>query len=87
MVISAVLSGTNDWEAIELFGKNQFQWLGKYGDFQNGTPSDLTLCRLFATIDPDQFGQCFIEWNNRIGGFMGHQFIAIDGQTAQGKLR
>ena len=84
MVISAVLSGTNDWEAIELFGKNQFQWLGKYGDFQNGTPSDLTLCRLFATIDPDQFGQCFIEWNNRIRGFMGHQFIAIDGKRLRG---
>lgn len=37
LVISAVVSGADDWQHIELFGKSQIDWLRKYAPFENST--------------------------------------------------
>lgn len=62
LVISAVLCGANDWDEIELFGKEQEQWLRGYGDFSNGIPSHDTINRVFSRINSAELSRCFTSW-------------------------
>ena len=84
MVISAVVSGTNDWDEIALFGKEKLHWLRKFFPYSNGTPCDTTLSRLFAKIDPDAFSQHFSEWIISLSDLTKGKVIAIDGKTMRG---
>jgi len=47
LVISATVSGCNDWETIEVFGESQLSWLRKYYPFKNGILSHDTISRVF----------------------------------------
>jgi hypothetical protein len=38
LVVSAVLSGADGWEAIEQFGKSKLDWLRKFAPFADGIP-------------------------------------------------
>ncbi|RUT77898.1 transposase family protein, partial [Ancylomarina longa] len=55
LTISAVVSGSDNWESINLFGKSQIDWLRQYRKFENGIPSADTLARVFAVLDPLKF--------------------------------
>ncbi len=39
LVVCAVLSGAEGWEAIEEFGKAKLDWLRKFAPFIHGMPS------------------------------------------------
>ena len=39
LVICAVVSGADGWEAIEEFGKEKLEWLRRFAPFANGIPS------------------------------------------------
>jgi hypothetical protein len=39
LVIAAVISGAEGWEAIEAFGQEKLRWLRNYFPFTNGVPS------------------------------------------------
>jgi hypothetical protein len=39
LMIAAVISGAEGWEAIETCGKEKLEWLRKYFPFANGVPS------------------------------------------------
>jgi predicted transposase YbfD/YdcC len=84
LVISAVISGADDWDTIVLFGENQIGWLKKYGSYKNGIPSTDTLKRLFSAFDPEQFNSCFMDWTNSICKLTKGEVIAIDGKTIRG---
>lgn len=80
-MISAVLSGANDWNEIEEFGHNQLDWLGKYGDFKHGVPAHDTINRVFASINPDEFSLCFHKLTQNISKPIEKEIVAIDGKT------
>ena len=61
LVVSAVVSGCNDWESIEVFGESQVDWLRKYCAFKNGIPSHDTINCVFSSLEPKVFGEKFIE--------------------------
>lgn len=84
MVIAAVISGANDWTAIEIFGKGQLEWLRKFFPFKSGIPSHDTLGRIFAGLDTDQFNDCFADWINQISSSTKGQVVAIDGKRLRG---
>lgn len=84
LVISAVISGADDWETTVLFGENQISWLKKYGGYKNGIPSGDTLKRLFSALDPEQFNYCFMDWTNSICKLTKGEVIAIDGKAIRG---
>lgn len=81
LVISAVVSGCNDWDAIEVFGRSQLDWLRKYCPFKNGIPSHDTLNRIFSALDPDIFSEKFILWTRKISDLSQGEIVAIDGKT------
>ena len=41
--ISVIISGCDSWSEIELFGETKTNWLEKYVEIPNGTPSHDTL--------------------------------------------
>ena len=84
LVISAVISGTEDWKGIELFGKSKINWLKRFLPYENGTPSHDVLGKLFARIDIDSFQDVFIKWINSISKITEGEIVPIDGKTIKG---
>lgn len=84
LVISAVISGADDWETVVLFGENQLEWLKKYGTYKNGIPSCDTLKRVFSALDPKRFNDCFMGWTDSICELAQGEVVAIDGKTIKG---
>jgi len=79
LVISAVVSGCNDWETISVFGESQLEWLRKYYPYKNGLPSHDTINRLFSAMDSKVFGRYFIKWTQEICTLSDGDIVAIDG--------
>ena len=50
---------------MEEFGLAKEQWLQERLGLElgNGIPSDDTFRRLFARLDPEQFGRCFLSFS------------------------
>lgn len=84
LVVSAVVSGADDWFHIQMFGESQIDWLRKFAPFKNGIPSHDTLGRVFAAIDFNQLSTCFIDWTNSINQLNTGEVIAIDGKRLRG---
>jgi predicted transposase YbfD/YdcC len=81
LVVAAVLCGADDWEHIADFGAEQQQWLRRYGGFRYGIPSHDTINRVFSSIDPLEFGGCFVQWAKALRHHTAGEVIAIDGKT------
>ena len=84
LVISAVISGSNDWTSIQTFGEGQLVWLRKYFPYKNGIPSHDTLGAIFSAIDNELFGKCFADWVSRLASICHGEIIAIDGKRLRG---
>jgi predicted transposase YbfD/YdcC len=54
--VSAVLSGADTFVEIEAWAKEKLGWLRQYLKLEQGIPSHDTFGRVFAAIDPDEFG-------------------------------
>jgi len=84
LCISAVISDAKSWGQIVLFGESKLDWLRDYYPYVKGIPSQDVLERLFARLDADQFGKCFIDWVADKAYLIGQEVIAVDGKTARG---
>lgn len=79
IAICAIVSGADDWVAIERFGKAKQNWFSRYLQLKHGIPSHDTFGDVFAALDPDQFGEAFVGWMETIAKLSG--VIALDGKT------
>ncbi|NTU41497.1 MAG: ISAs1 family transposase [Nitrospirales bacterium] len=85
ITLCAVLSGADDWEAVEEFGHGKEEWLRQFLPLENGIPSHDTFGRVFSLIDPEKFEDAFVGWTKdaQIGtGGIG-EHIAVDGKTVR----
>jgi len=80
IAILSILSGADDWNSIEGFGKAKEEWFRKFLQLPNGIPSHDTFRRVFARISPSAFQDCFIGWVQAVAGTI-KGVIAIDGKT------
>ena len=64
----AVLCGAEGWEDREEFGLAKKDWLHERLGLQleGGIPSEDTFRRLFARMDPEQFGRCFLSFSQSL---------------------
>lgn len=84
LVISAVISGVNEWETIEIFGQQQIDWLRKFFPYKKGVPSHDTLSRFFSALDSQYFSKYFLEWTNSVCQIANGEIVAIDGKRMRG---
>jgi len=81
----AVLCGAEGWEDMEDFGKAKQEWLQERLGLQleNGIPGDDTFRRLFARLDPEQFGRCFLSFAQSLHTHTKGEVIALDGKAVR----
>lgn len=81
IAICAVIGGANDWVAVEEFGQSKLEWFRKFLPLANGIPSHDTFGRVFAALDPEAFGRCFLSWVQSLAARSQGQVVAIDGKS------
>lgn len=84
IALCATIAYADGFEDIEAFGKTNHPWFETFLELPNGIPSHDTFARVFASLDPKRFQQCFHEWTRDIAQSLNaSSHIAIDGKTVR----
>lgn len=88
IVVSAVISGCNEWKEIRLWcsSETNCDWLKTYIELPNGIPSLSTIGRIFNIISPKQFEKCFADWMKKAVELSESDIISIDVKTMRGTI-
>ena len=78
-ILLLVISGSDGWTSIELFGKTKLEWLRQFFPYENGIPSHDVLGGLFARLKSKEFTACFTNWVNSVADLTNVEVVAIDG--------
>ncbi len=84
IAIASVLSGCDDWNDMELYGKAKYEWLKNYLELPHGIPSHDTFNRLFAALNPAAFQECFLSWIESVAQLTKGTLVSIDGKRLCG---
>jgi predicted transposase YbfD/YdcC len=84
IAVCGVLSGANSFASIHEFACDRRSWFARYLDLSNGIPSDDTLGRVLARLDPGAFEKCLLSWMQAVQEATANRLIAIDGKTVRG---
>lgn len=84
LVVSAMLSGAEGWEAIEEFGHEKLDWLRKFIALKNGIPSADCLAYVMSRLSVDKVQDCFRSLLKELTEKLAIKHIAIDGKTSRG---
>lgn len=83
IALCAVVSGADDFEEIEAYGRRKESFLRGFLALENGIPSHDTFNRVFNFMDKEAFGECLYSWSKELLSFVEgniHQ-INIDGKV------
>ena len=86
LCISAVISGADNWTAIQTFGNTKLDWLRGFLPYSHGVPSHDVLGRLFSKLCPNAFNTCFMNWMSSITKLTHGEVVAIDGKRIRGSV-
>jgi predicted transposase YbfD/YdcC len=84
IAVCGVLSGANSFASIHEFALDRRHWFARYLDLTHGIPSDDTLARVLARLDPGAFEKCLLSWIRAVQEITEDRLIAIDGKTLRG---
>ena len=84
VAVCGVLCGANSFAAIHEFAIDRRNWLARYLDLTNGIPSEDTLVRVLARLDPGAFEKCLMSWIEAVQEVTENRLVAIDGKTVRG---
>jgi predicted transposase YbfD/YdcC len=84
MAVCGVLCGCNSFAGIHEFAIDRRNWLARYLDLTHGIPSEDTLARVLARIDPGAFEKCLLSWMQAVQEVTASRLVAIDGKTLRG---
>jgi predicted transposase YbfD/YdcC len=84
LTVCGVLSGANSIAGIHEFALDRRCWLARYLDLANGIPSEDTIGRVLARLDPGAFEKCLLSWVQAVQEVSAHRLVAIDGKTLRG---
>lgn len=84
VAVCAVLSGADGFVEIEAWAKEKLDWLRQYLKLEHGIPCHDTFGRVFAAIDPGEFGAAFMRWvAQAVPTLSRDEVVAIDGKTSR----
>jgi len=86
LVLAAIASGCDGWQAIEEFGKENLSWLRKHRNFDNGIPTRHSIARIIKVIDSEILVLTLFSWVNRVREASSKPLIALDGKTLRGAV-
>jgi predicted transposase YbfD/YdcC len=81
LAVCGVLSGANSIAGIHEFAIDRRSWLARYLDLTNGIPSEDTIGRVLARLDPGAFEKCLLSWIQAVQEVTANRLVAIDGKT------
>lgn len=84
IAVCGVLSGANSIAGIHEFAFDRRTWFARYLDLTNGIPSEDTIGRVLARLDPGAFEKCLLSWIQTVQEVTTHRLVAIDGRTLRG---
>lgn len=87
LVISAITSGCEGWQDIEIYGDEKLGWLRKYLPFINGIPRRHTIARILRTVVAESLLEALALWINDQRSTQNKQIIAFDGKVLRGSYR
>jgi len=79
-----VVSGADSWQSIEVFKKNQLDWLHKYVPLSTGIPSHDPFGRFFVSLNQKAFSKCFIDWASELSSLTKGEVVALDRMRLRG---
>lgn len=79
--ICAVLAGADSFVDIADFGNARESWLRNFLELPHGIPSEDTVARVFALLDPKELQTAFADWIRSVVTLTGLKVVAIDGKT------
>lgn len=79
--LCSILTGGEGFCDMELFGQARYEWLKTFMELPNGIPSHDTFNRVFSTMDPKCFLECFVRWVEGVCTALGQDVVAIDGKA------
>ena len=82
LVLSATLSGMEDFVEIRLWGEERMDFLRRFLPYERGLPSHDTLNDVINGLDADLFKVCFASWVEALSDG-DPEIIAIDGKTSR----
>lgn len=82
LVLSAVLSGADDFVEICEWGKSHIDFLKTHYPYKDGIPSHDAVNDLINALDPELFADCFVSWINTLRKD-DIDIIALDGKTSR----
>ena len=82
--LCAVLSGAEDFEDMENYGKQKEDFLRQFLELPNGIPSHDTINRVYNRLDKDKFAEGLHRWSREILDFMEYYQLNIDGKVLRG---
>ena len=84
VAVYAVLVGADRFAEIDVWGEEKLDWLRQYLCLEKGIPCHDTFGRVFAAIDPDEFGAAFVRWVGQVMPALAKdKVIAIDGKASR----
>lgn len=80
MALCAVVAGADDWVEIAAYARAKEGWFKGFLELPGGVPSHDTFGRVFALLDPDAFGKCYVDWVRSLIN-LPDELVAVDGKT------
>jgi predicted transposase YbfD/YdcC len=84
IVLSAILSGIEDWVGMQTFAQERETWLRSFLRLPNGIPSHDTLSDVIGRLDPVAFRAAFTAWATDALPNLGGEQVCVDGKTVRG---
>ncbi|KKM79768.1 hypothetical protein LCGC14_1346570, partial [marine sediment metagenome] len=81
ITLCAVICSADKWEDIEAYGIAKEEGYRRFLELPHGIPSNDTIRRVFASLNPEEFNRCFLDWIETWKSSLGQDIINIDGKT------
>jgi predicted transposase YbfD/YdcC len=86
IAICTLLCAGESFNDMEDFGQAKADWFRTFLSLRNGIPSHYTFNRVFAALDPQAFGECFMAWTQSLRTAVAQEIVALDGKALRRAL-
>jgi predicted transposase YbfD/YdcC len=84
--VCTLLCAGESFNDMEDFGLAKAEWFKTFLALPNGIPSHDTFNRVFAALDPQHFGECFMAWTQSLRAAVAQEIVALDGKALRRAL-